>query len=241
MSIDAVVFDWGGTLTPWHTIDPRAMWLAYAAGRLPGDPAAAEQLADALLAAEDAAWAAGRDHQRAATLDEVFRTAGVEPAGADHVRGLDAYEQAWEPHTWTDADAVPLLIALRSRGLRVGVLSNTLWTRDFHERVFARDGVLPYLDGAVYSSEMAYVKPHPEAFRSALAAVGVDDPARAVFVGDRLFDDVHGAKDYGLRAVFVPHSSIPEHQRGHTEGEPDAVVRKLGDVLGVVDGWVAGG
>jgi phosphoglycolate phosphatase-like HAD superfamily hydrolase len=86
-----------------------------------------------------------------------------------------------------------------------------------------------------------FEKPHPEAFRSALAAVGVDDPARAVFVGDRLFDDVHGAKDYGLRAVFVPHSSIPEHQRGHTEGEPDAVVRKLGDVLGVVDGWVAGG
>lgn len=241
MTIDAVVFDWGGTLTPWHTIEPRAMWLAYADGRWPAEPERAARLADALLAAEEAAWAAGRDHQRAATLDEVFRAAGAEPAGDEHARGMDAYELAWEPHTWTDVDAVPLLTALRERDLRVGVLSNTLWTRDYHERVFARDGVLGLVDGAVYSSEMAYVKPHPEAFRAALAAVGVTDPARAVFVGDRLFDDMHGAKDYGLRAVFVPHSAIPEHQRGHTEGEPDAVVARLGEVLDVVDAWLAAG
>src|SRR5205807_1238163 len=66
------------------------------------------------------------------------------PAGSRGVRaGL-------EPHTWTDPEAAPLLAALKDRGLRVGVLSNTLWTRRFHELVFARDGVLPYLDGAVY-------------------------------------------------------------------------------------------
>ena len=26
----AVLFDWGGTLTPWHAVDVRASWLAYA-------------------------------------------------------------------------------------------------------------------------------------------------------------------------------------------------------------------
>ena len=26
--IDAVIFDWGGTLTPWHDIDPVEQWLA---------------------------------------------------------------------------------------------------------------------------------------------------------------------------------------------------------------------
>jgi len=237
LPIQAVVFDWGGTLTPWHTVDPRQMWLAYAAQY---DPADADALATRLHAAEEAAWVAGRDRHAAATLGAVLRAAGVDPEDDRHRAALAAYEHAWEPHTWTDPHAGPLLAALRRRGLRVGVLSNTLWSRDYHERVFARDGVLGYLDGAVYSSEIAYVKPHPEAFAAALAAVRVKDPARAVFVGDRLFDDVYGAGSVGMRTVFVPHSSIPDHQRGHSEGTPDAVVHALADVLGVVDRWLGG-
>jgi putative hydrolase of the HAD superfamily len=58
-------------------------------------------------------------------------------------------------------------------------------------------------------------------------------------VGDRLFDDVHGAAAVGMRTIFVPHSTIPEHQRGHTEGTPDAVVTELTQVLDVVDSWLA--
>ena len=108
------------------------------------------------------------------------------------------------------------------------MLSNTLWTREHHEEVFRRDGVLDLIDGAVYSSEIPWTKPHPEAFRAAMAAVGVDDPARAVFVGDRPYDDVHGAKQVGMRAVLVPHSAIPDDQRGHVEGDPDAVVAPAG-------------
>ena len=42
-----------------------------------------------------------------------------------------------------------------------------------------------------------------------------------------------------MRTIFVPHSTIPEHQRGHTEGEPDAVVGQLSEVLAVVDRWSA--
>jgi putative hydrolase of the HAD superfamily len=129
------------------------------------------------------------------------------------------------------------LEALRERAIKVGVLSNTLWTRDFHEAVFRRDGVLDLVDGAVNSSEIAYTKPHPGAFRAAMAALEVDDPARVVFVGDRPYDDIHGAKAVGMRAVLVPHSSIPRDQGGHTAGEPDAVIQRLSDLLPLVDEW----
>jgi putative hydrolase of the HAD superfamily len=217
-------------------VDVLDIWRTYATAY---DPLDAHDLSRRLHEAEEAAWAAGRDEQVAATLDSVLRAAGVEVDDARHRHALAAYEQAWEPHTWTDPQAEPLLRGLRARGLSVGVLSNTIWSREYHERVLARDGVLDLVDGAVFSSEIAYVKPHPEAFRAALDAVGVRDPARAVFVGDRLFDDVHGASSVGMRTIFVPHSEIPEHQRGHTDGVPDAVVGQLADVLGVVDGWLA--
>lgn len=232
--VDAVVFDWGGTLTPWHDIDLHAQWYAYAEVY---DPARGRGLADALLASEHESWALAREHHRSHTLDAVFRRAGVEPSGEQHEKALAAYLTFWDPHTLIDPDAPPLLAALRERGLRVGVLSNTLWPRAHHEEVFRRDGVLDLIDGAVYSSEIPYTKPHPEAFKAAIAAVGVPDPSRVVFVGDRPFEDVHGAQQVGMRAVLVPHSRIPADQRVEVDGEPDAVVHRLGDLLAVVDAW----
>ena len=105
-----------------------------------------------------------------------------------------------------------------------------------HERIFARDGVLDRIDGAVYSSEIPWTKPHHEAFRAALDAVSVSDPADAVFVGDRPFDDIHGASSIGMRTILIPHLDIPTKQQGPVIGTPDAVVHRLGEVLGVVDG-----
>jgi putative hydrolase of the HAD superfamily len=234
--VEAVVFDWGGTLTPWHTIDLREQWRHYAEVY---DPDHADELSARILSAEDAAWQAGREHQRSATLDQIFRSVGVDIEADRHREALAAYHRWWEPHTHTDPDVPTLFAGLRQRGVKVGVLSNTLWTREHHEAVFRRDGVLELVDGAVYSSEIPWTKPHPQAFRAALDAVDVVDPAGAVFVGDRPFDDIHGAKEAGLRAVLVPHSVIPESQKGHVEGEPDAVVDRLGEVLDVVDRWNA--
>ena len=76
--------------------------------------------------------------------------------------------------------------ALRARGIRIGVLSNTLWPRSEHDRVFRRDGVAELIDAEVYTSEIEWTKPHPSAFRAVLTALGQTDPRRAVFVGDRL-------------------------------------------------------
>ena len=67
--------------------------------------------------------------------------------------------------------------------------------------------------------------------------MGVAEPAKAVYVGDRLFDDIFGAKRAGMRAVLVPHSDIPEWQIGSQLAEPDAVVGDLTELLDVIDDW----
>jgi putative hydrolase of the HAD superfamily len=237
VSIEAVIFDWGGTLTPWHAVDLHALWLTYAQEY---DPAAAPDLAASLLAAESALW----DRQRASAgaegtgnLDHVFASAGVDVSSWRHAAALSAYLASWDPHTYADPDARELLAELHAGGLKVGVLSNTLWPRAHHEQVFARDGLLDLIDGAVYTSETAYGKPHESAFRAALSSVGVTDPSRAVFVGDRVWDDIHGAQCVGMRAILVPHSQIPPEQQVPVDVTPDAVVGRLGDVLDIVAGW----
>lgn len=232
--MDAVIFDWGGTLTPWHELDLLDSWRAYAGVY---DPPNAELLAAALHRSEEDAWRSARERQVSAALDDVFRRGGVLTEGDRHRSALAAYAAFWAPHSVTDSAAPALLAGLRERGMRVGVLSNTLWSRDQHEHVFRRDGVLDLIDGAVYTSEIAWTKPHPEAFRAALAAVGVTDPARVVFVGDRLYDDIYGAQRLGMRTIHLPNSTIPADQRGPVAGRPDATVAGLVEILPLIDQW----
>jgi putative hydrolase of the HAD superfamily len=232
MAIDAVIFDWGGTLTAWHDIDFHAESLALAQAVV-GAHGELDVHAARLHAAGEAIWGRSRDQQRSATVADLFDEAGLE----HDPELLTAYYEFWEPHTLTDPEVAPVLTRLRDEGIRVGVLSNTIWPREWHRGFFARDGVDHLLDGDVYTSEIPWTKPSPEAFRAAMAAVGVEDPAACVYVGDRLYDDVWGAQNAGMRAIHVPHSTIPASQLGHTEGTPDAVVQRLSDIPAAIAAW----
>ena len=227
MAIDAVIFDWGGTLTPWHAIDVAELWAAVCAPHFPAAEAAA--YAAALHEAEDSLWRESSASGRSATMTALFERAGVTATEAF----LASYVGAWEPHTFTDPDVPELLSRLRDRGIGIGVLSNTMWPRSWHEDVFRRDGVLDLIDGAVYSSEIDWNKPHPLAFEAAMAAIGVTDPAHCVFVGDRPYDDVFGAKSIGMRAVLIPNSDVPPYEGA----VPDAVVSRLADLGPLIESW----
>ena len=227
MAVRAVIFDWGGTLTPWHQIDHGDLWRQACTPHFPDDQVAG--IAAAICAAEQGLWQVSRDSGQSATLDHVFAQAGV--AATDGL--LASYYAQWDPHTYTDPEVAPLLRYLRERGIRIGVLSNTMWPRTAHERVFQRDEVLGLIDGSVYSSEIPWVKPHAEAFRAAMAAIGMTDPGECVYVGDRPYDDVHGAKSVGMRAVLVPNSDVPPFEAA----VPDAVISRLSDLTQHLGGW----
>jgi putative hydrolase of the HAD superfamily len=230
--VDAVIFDWGGTLTRWHDVDFHAESLALAQAVV-NSHHDHHVHAQRLHAAGDAIWGRSRDHQQSSTIADLF-----DEAGLDHdPELLSAYLEFWQPHTPTDPEVGPLFEALRADGIRVGVLSNTIWPREWHEDFFRRDGVLDLIHGAVYTSEVPWTKPSPAAFRAAMAAVDVEDPSACVFVGDRLFDDIWGASNVGMRTILVPHSEIPVEQVGHAAGEPDAVAHRLREVHGIVSRW----
>lgn len=234
--VRAVIFDWGGTLTPWHTIDLVEQWAVYSRAIHGEDERAGAALAARILAAEEAAWQRARTTHGSAQLDQLLREVGLDPAHPSQAAALAAYRRFWEPHTATDVQVRSLWEGLRERGIRVGVLSNTIWSRDYHRGIFERDGVLDLIDADLYSSEMTWAKPHAQAFRDAAAALDVD-PGESVYVGDRPFEDVHGSQRAGMRAIWIPHSEIPLTQQVSVDVVPDGVAHELIDILSIVDRW----
>ena len=232
--IRAVLFDWGGTITSFHSVDLIDAWRVAAEVLAPDR---VEDVAQALLDTESEVWERTRTTMHSARIDEVLRDAsravGLPVDDTVHRLATAAYFDHWTPTTGARPDARPTLTALKERGLITGLLSNTHWPREQHEHWLRRDGIVDLLDARVYTSDLTHVKPHPEAFRALLDMVHVD-AAASVFVGDRPWDDIAGAQQLGMRTIWVRNSEVPSY-----DVVPDAVVDELGDVVGVVDGWLA--
>jgi putative hydrolase of the HAD superfamily len=233
-TVKAVVFDWGGTLSVFVRAELVDAWRLVARHL---DPHREDEIAAQLVAVEGEFWASTASDQRSGTLAELIGRAtaalGMDVGEALLEEAAVHHLDSWTPHIRHDLDAVPTLTALRERGLRIGLLSNTHWPRTFHERFLERDGLAELIDARLYTSEMPFQKPHPSAFRAALDALAVEDAGEAVFVGDRPWDDMTGAQGAGMRAVLRPNPWIADE----TRVDPDAVIRSLPELVALIDLW----
>lgn len=234
MPVEAVIFDWGGTLSLYADIELADMW-RLAARHLAPDRE--DELCRVMVAVEDESWQRVAQDQTSTTLSqlvaEASRRLGLDVAEALLEEAALHHLDSWTPHIVHDPDAAPVLQALRARGLRIGLLSNTHWPRSFHEHFLERDGLVDLIDVRLYTSEMTHTKPHPKVFREAARALDVH-PSAAVFVGDRPFDDVYGAKSMGMRGVLRPNPAVPGF-----DVQPDGVIEHLPELVELVDDWIS--
>lgn len=232
--VRGVIFDWGGTLTqPIEVIYEIDTW-SKVAELFAGTPH--DELVVRLGAIEAELWEMSRTTQRSASIEGLIRKVveefGFEVAAESLEQAARFHLDALTPHITHDEDAREVLTALKERGVRIGLLSNTLWPSHFHERLLEEAGIRDLIDARMYSSHMRFTKPHPQAFKEALEAIGLNDPGEAVFVGDRPWDDIYGAKTFGMRTVLRPNPLVPSH-----EVVPDATISQLPELLPVIDGW----
>jgi putative hydrolase of the HAD superfamily len=128
---------------------------------------------------------------------------------------------------------------LKSRGFRLGLISNTGRTPGSALReVLRRLGLGAALDAMVFSNEHGHCKPVPSIFEELRIALGVSFD-EMLFVGDNLYADVHGAQRCGMRAVhFDPPvrgtAVAPPFQHDLTI-VPDATIRDLRDLAQAID------
>lgn len=157
---------------------------------------------------------------------------------------LDALEEAYaqaalEILPVAVEGAAELLPALRARGLRIGLISNTGRTPGSVLRsILDSLGLASSIDAMVFSNEHGQCKPQPSIFEELRRSLDVSF-SEMVFVGDNLYVDVHGAQRCGMKGVhFDPpvRGTAVAPPVGHgLEIIPDARVGRLSDLIAVLD------
>jgi HAD superfamily hydrolase (TIGR01509 family) len=121
---------------------------------------------------------------------------------------------------------VPTLLALRERGLPIGLVSDctALMGRSILERL----DLLPHFNAVALSYEVGHAKPHPAIYRTALDRVGVP-PTACVYVGDGGSDELTGASALGMTTIRIDQEGA--FARSGCPAPSDYVVVRLDEIL----------
>jgi putative hydrolase of the HAD superfamily len=164
-------------------------------------------------------------------LEDEIRTMlqqlGADPS-ADLVRELAEIETAgWVSAVTLYPETVPVLAALRERGLLLGLISNCSAQAG---AVLERIGLAQYFTSIVLSCDVGVAKPDPAIFEQACRTLHVT-PEESMFVADGAFTELDAAKRLGMVAVKIEQA----HQSGDygTSTSFDHRVERLTEVLGL--------
>jgi len=234
MSLEAVIFDFGDTLLRFDFDED--VWLdclrvTLREADLPVD--AAEAVRDDLRGRMAELYGDPDEH---AELDWVQAVTEAmlrwgPPRSPEVVRAaIAAGDRGWAAARHLHPEAISLLKAIRERGLKIGILSNTPDPPDLWLDNLAADGVAEHVDAVVLSSQLGRRKPAPEIYRAALDALGLE-PENALFVGDRVREDIQGPAALGMRTCLVTYFRVDEGDHALA----DAVAASPAEVLAAVD------
>jgi len=110
------------------------------------------------------------------------------------------YDEFGSPHRWQAyPDVRPAFDRLRSRGLKLGLISN--WDRRLESLVEGL-GLSEMLSTVISSAEVGLHKPDPRIFDLACERLGVA-PEDAAHVGDHHYADIVGARAVGMLPVLI--------------------------------------
>lgn len=136
-------------------------------------------------------------------------SAGVVAYHDTKFQGLELFE-----------DVKPLLVSLKSCGIRIGVITHG-WTAKQTEKLI-RLGLVPVLitpDSVFISDSVGINKPNPKLYQVALDGMGLEDPSQVMYVGDNPKNDIAPPMGLGMKTVWCTRASktksseiIPTHK-----------------------------
>lgn len=223
-ALRAVLFDRDDTIayTDRGVYREAAMWAATRYGL------DAARVAETLLTVWSDSTSADREsswwHLRTPTQEDSFwteyglelaRRLNLPPDAAPEWLQRYPYESYMKPVP----GARDVLTALRARGLKIGVLSNTLPSID---RTLVAVGLDDLIDVAIATCTLGVHKPEVEAFKHAATALDLS-PREILFIDDKV-ENVIAAQAMGMQARLID-----------LTGQDSAAIHSLSDVLDIVD------
>ena len=236
MTIRVILFDLGDTLFRLHPLQGVLEGLTETVSDLAGLPQAeAAEVCTRALESHRAealtAWHSGQTGEPplGTVLHRHFRPhVPLSPLAAEAL--AEVFWRADVARFEAAADCASRVAAFRDAGYRLAVVSNTSTRAAVLDAYLESVGLRSLFGAVVYSSDFGLRKPHAGIYREALRRLEAL-PEHALFVGDRVREDVIGPQAAGIRAVLTHEF----RQEDPALSRPVGVLKRLDDLHAVLD------
>ena len=141
------------------------------------------------------------DEARVARMQALFAAFSAEIDKRTALEAAQLYREGHQANRHLVPGSIELLDVLREH-CRLGVVTNNSTAEQIEKlRVLNIEG---YFDAVVISEDVGVTKPDPKIFAIALDRIGAR-PHETVFIGDNWTNDIVGAINAGLAAVWLSH------------------------------------
>lgn len=240
-SFAAIIFDMGGTLlefenVPWDDLYPASLrslmrFLKQINRPVPSYDAIIERFFVLLERRRARGRVEMREYHITPLVRELLQPFALRLDGPESAAAVDAYYAPIRKHLTVYPEAIRVLNALQESGYMLGLLSNTPFRAKDHLADLDRYGLKHYFRETVFTSTLKYRKPHPEPFRIACRRLGIT-PRRALYIGDRQYEDVQGPQRIGMTACLIRRNGKP-YEPGLTSSAEINSLDELIPLLGI--------
>jgi HAD superfamily hydrolase (TIGR01662 family) len=120
-----------------------------------------------------------------------------------------------------------VLAELKRRGYKLGIITNTVTSREEHVRIaLRRIDCEKYFDVVITSVDMGCNKPEKKIFLTALKRLGVK-PEEAIMVGDRIKTDIAGGNRIGMKTILLKWNQRYPEKIASPEEHPTHIIKSL--------------
>jgi putative hydrolase of the HAD superfamily len=136
----------------------------------------------------------------------------------------NAYSQYSPPYS----DAITTLNHLRRRGYKLGLVTDTDGTPGLKAQRINKLSFRDFFSVVIVAGEdTPELKPNPTPFLKASERLGITNQS-SVFVGDKPFTDIAGAKAAGMKTIHV------QRREWNSNVEADVTIESLTDLVGIL-------
>ncbi len=213
--IKALIFDLGGTLieyagpyATWPALETPGFKAAYAflaqqGARLPAFETFRDTGFEMLPGRWQMAIRGEKNLRLVDLLTDVLAVCRVGGVASEAVAdAAELYQRAICDQARPLPGAQETLAYAKSQGYKIGLLSNTMFTGAAHIDDLERFGLADYFDALLFSADVDKWKPNPDPFWHVLDELGAEAET-AVFIGDDPANDLVGAQQVGMQAIYM--------------------------------------
>ncbi len=146
--------------------------------------------------------------------------------------GVIAYHNTKFAYLRTVKGVKRTLLELQRAGYRLGIITDGDPIKQW-EKILRLD-LDPYFEEVFISDYLGVKKPHPKIFEKALRKMEVE-PHEAVMVGDRLYSDIYGAKQVGMRTIWFRYGKYANKELDYLD-YADFTIESIEEVPKIVRG-----